>query len=174
MSMSQEVRNRFCFAEHASLIRAETGWLVQTLVGETSTMSETEFARRAFAVDCTYGDNGFYAILDGMREHCSFGYEVDAQSGLVWPENADEPIEIAEFLMSAVRADKNGMPVCSFLSSAEDQLHACRVSGGAEGHVTEIIEGTTAFGASLVGGMLHVCPQDMIGIDNADYIGMVA
>lgn len=167
------VPNRFCFAEHAFITKADGGWNVLKTSGACTFMTEAEFSRRSFAIDCASGRDGFYAILDAFREHSSFVYTVDSAAGLVWLENGADPVFMQDFLMSAVRADKDGRPVCSFLSSAEDQLYAC-TEAGAEGHASEIVDGTTSFGSTLVEDWLDAARNREQALDNAGFLSMVA
>ncbi|NTF17598.1 hypothetical protein G6L37_04245 [Agrobacterium rubi] len=165
--------NRFCFAEHVVASRSGNGWNALKTDGTTISMGDAEFARRSFAIDCESGDDGFYALLDSFREHSSFGYRVDSDAGLVWLENGCTPVAIHDFLMTAVRADAKGLPVCSFLSSAEDQLYACE-EVGAQGHAAEILGGTTAYGRSLVLDWLEAAAARKTPLDNEHMMSMVA
>ena len=166
-------QNRFCFAEHAIISRSADGWVALKTDGTCSRMADSEFSRRAFAIDCKHGEEGFYAILDNFQEHASFAYRVDPAAGLVWLENGPCPVCIDDFLTSAVRADARGRPVCSFLSSGDDQLYAC-TAAAANGHVSEINEGTTAFGAALVEDWLEAARTRREAIDSAGFLSMVA
>jgi len=165
--------NRFCFAEHAIISQSDDGWVALKTDGTSDHMTDAEFSRRSFAIDCEHGENGFYAILDNFREHASFAYRVDAAAGLVWLENGPVPVGIHDFLMTTVRADAQGRPVCSFLSTAEDQLYAC-TEAAANAHVSEIIEGTTAFGAVLVEDWMEAARSRSEALDSAEILSMVA
>ncbi len=176
MNKPASVRNRFCFAEHAIVARAPTGgWTVSRLDGTYVAMTDTEFLRRGFAIDCTFGEDGFYAILDGFREHASYTYRPDPEAGVVWLENGADPMPMHEFLMSAVRADMAGKPICSFLSDADQQLHAAS-NAGSDGHMAEIVEGVTAHGACLVRDWIDAARfrSAAAGLDNDEILSMVA
>lgn len=170
------IRNRFCFAEHAIVARTPTGgWNVSRLDGTSVAMTDTELSRRGFAIDCAFGENGFYAILDGFREHASYTYRPDPEAGVVWLENGADPMPMHEFLMSAVRADAAGKPISSFLSEADQQLYAAS-NAGAEGHVSEIVDGLTAQGAYLVRDWIDAARfrNGAAGLDNDEILSMVA
>ncbi len=168
--------NRFCFAEHAIVSRTPSGgWSVSKLDGTAVEMSDKEFSRRGYAIDCAFGENGFYAILDGFREHLSYTYRPDPTAGVVWLENGSEPMPMHEFLMTSVRADSAGKPICSFLSEADQQLYAAS-NAGAEGHVSEIVDGLTAQGAHLVRDWIEAARfrSGAAGLDNDEFLSMVA
>jgi hypothetical protein len=168
--------NRFCFAEHATVSRTTSGgWSVSKLDGTSVEMSDKEFSRRGYAIDCAFGENGFYAILDGFREHLSYTYRPDPEAGVVWLENGPCPVTMHEFLMMSVRADAAGKPICSFLSEADQQLYAAS-NAGAEGHVSEIVDGVTAQGAYLVRDWIEAARlrNGAAGLDNDEFLSMVA
>ncbi|MNU71340.1 hypothetical protein D3C71_607680 [compost metagenome] len=168
--------NRFCFAEHAIVSRSLSGgWSVSKLDGTSVEMSDKEFSRRGYAVDCAFGENGFYAILDSFREHLSYSYRPDPEAGVVWLENGPCPVPMHEFLMMSVRADAAGKPICSFLSEADQQLYAAS-NAGAEGHVSEIVDGVTAQGAYLVRDWIEAAGfrNGAAGLDNDEFLSMVA
>ncbi len=176
MNKPRAVSNRFCFAEHAIMAKASGGGWDATLPnGSSRHLSDADLARRGFAVDCPFGQDGFYAILDGFREHASYTYRPDPAAGVVWLENGSDPVSMDEFLMSAVRADAAGRPICSFLSEADEQLYA---ASGAEayGHVAEIIDGVTAYGSLLVRDWMEAARirNGADGLDNDEILSMVA
>lgn len=176
MIQAAKKANRFCFAKHAMVTSsADGGWDALFMNGAARHLTDAELSRRGFAVDCRFGESGFYAILDSFREHSSFAYRVNPEAGLVWLENGGDPVPLHEFLLSAVRADADGHPVCSFLSDAEQQLYAC-ASTGAEGHVSEIIGGATAGGACLVRDWIEAARirSGAAGLDNYEILSMVA
>jgi hypothetical protein len=176
MNKPAAVRNRFCFAEHAIVAKAPGGgWDATFTDGSERHFSDNDLTRRGFAIDCAFGQNGFYAILDGFREHSSYTYRPDPAAGVVWLENGTYPMPMQEFLMSAVRADAAGKPICSFLSDADQQLYAAS-NAGADGHMTEIIEGGTAHGACLVRDWIDAARfrNGAAGLDNDEFLSMVA
>jgi hypothetical protein len=176
MNKPAAVRNRFCFAEHAIVTKAAgDGWEATFTDGSARHLSDSELERRGFAIDCAFGQSGFYAILDRFREHSSFAYRPDPEAGVVWLENGSDPVPMHAFLMSAVRADAAGKPICSFLSDADQQLYASS-NAGAGGHVSEIVEGVTAHGACLVRDWIDAARfrSGAAGLDNDEILSMVA
>lgn len=176
MNKPAAVTTRFCFAEHAIVTKAVDGWDALFTNGSTRHLSDADFERRGFAVDCTFGQSGFYAILDGFREHSSYGYRVDAEAGQVWLENGTDPMTIDEFLMSAVRADAAGKPVASFLADADGQLYACAANELAKGHVSEIVDGVMVHGSLLVRDWIDAARfrAEAAGFDSDTLQSMVA
>lgn len=175
MIKPKAVPNRFCFAEHAILTKAEGGWIASLADGSARHLSDADMKRRGFAINCAFGENGFYAILDGFREHISYTYRTDPEAGVVWLESGPCPVPMQEFLMMSVRADAAGKPICSFLSEADQQLYAA-AHAGAEGHVSEIVDGVTAQGAHLVRDWIEAARlrNAAAGLDNDEFLSMVA
>lgn len=175
MIKPKAVLNRFCFAEHAILAKAEGGWIASLADGSARKLSDADMKRRGFAIDCTFGENGFYAILDSFREHLSYTYRPDPEAGVVWLENGPCPVPMHEFLMMSVRADAAGKPICSFLSEADQQLYAAS-NASADGHVSEIVDGVTAQGACLVRDWIEAARirNGAAGLDNDVFLSMVA
>lgn len=142
---------RFAFADHAMLTtNPGGGWTAETLDGRRFDLADVELARRGWAVDVNYGEEGFYALMDGFRVHSSYGYRHDPQGGVVHLENGDDPVWQDEFMTSAFRIDDDGMPICSYCEPSERQFEACMRNPKAGRHLAEIVEGRLTFGSSLV------------------------
>lgn len=131
-------------------MRIDGGWTARTLDGRNLELDEAELARRGWAVDVNYGEEGLYALMDRFRVHSSYAYRHDVSTGLVYLENGEEPVWQDEFVTSAVRIDDDGLPVCSFCEPPEQQLEACIRNGKAASHISEIVEGRLTFGSLLV------------------------
>jgi hypothetical protein len=132
------------------LTMKDGGWTAQTLDGRRFDLTDAELARRGWAIDVNYGEEGFYALMDGFRVHSTYGYRHDAQAGIVHLENGDIPVWQDEFMTSAVRIDDEGLPICSFCEPAESQLTACMRNPKAAMHLAEIVDGRLTFGSALV------------------------
>jgi hypothetical protein len=177
MNKPAAVPNRFCFADHAIVTKADgDGWEARFIDGSTRHLSDADLERRGFAIGGSFGQGGFYAILDKFREHSSYAYRVDVAAGQVWLENGDEPMPIDEFMMSAVRADASGKPVASFLADADGQLYACAANELAKSHASEIVDGVMANGHLLVSDWIDAARfrAEAAGFDSADLQSMVA
>lgn len=142
---------RFAFADHAMVERhPEGGYIASTIDGRAFHMTDEQLERRGLSIDCPYGEEGFYAIMDSFRDHATFSYRVDYSAGLVFLENGPWPMTIHDFMTAAVRVDDNGLPICSFCDSAQNQLGATTRNGLARAHMGELIDGNMAYGSSLV------------------------
>lgn len=160
---------RFAFADHAMLTMNEDGgWTARTLSGRCFELTEAELARRGWAIDVNYGEEGFYALMDGFRVHSSYTYRHDVQNGLVYLENGDMPVWQDEFMSSAMRIADDGTPLCSFCESAERQLEACTRSPAAASHLAEIVEGRLTFGAALVAERVEAARYERMAAAGGD------
>lgn len=166
-------RPTFAFAGHALLRMAEDGrWEGIDSDGVEVVHSDDEMAR-AIPVVVDGDGQGLYAIPDEVRTE-SRRFNVDREKGLVHIEGGARPLSFKEFAGNAVRTDKDGKPICSFLHPLHEQYSLCREAKGGDMHCMDIADEADAIRKSEnVGDQIEAGLYDAVASGLTDGMGFM-
>lgn len=134
----------FAFADHALLeLQADGTWSGVDGDGIKVGFTDGQMAG-ALPLSVDQGGKGLYAVMDGLRGGEIRRFSPDYANGIVHVEGAGRPMAAEEFFRNAVRTDRDGKAVCSFLQPLHEQYSLCREVPGGDAHCMDIADAAEA------------------------------
>lgn len=167
-------RPTFAFATHALIEMAGDGrWRGVDADGVETAYSDDEVGR-AVAVATDGEGRGLYAIPDEARMGENRRFIIDRDKGVVHIEGAARALPVDEFMKCAVRTDRDGKPVCSFLHPLHEQYALCRGAKGGEAHCMDVADEAEAIrNTGKVGDMVNAGLYDAVASGLSDGMGFM-
>src|SRR5690606_11604101 len=130
----------FAFADHAIVTQRRDGsWEGDDAEGVPAAYTEADMARTVALVEDGNG-SGLFAVPDAACQGEIRRFRIDHAAGVVHIEDAARAIPMPQFFRHAVRVDREGVPVCSFMQPLHEQYSLCKERPGCEDHCLDIAD----------------------------------
>lgn len=138
----------FRFATHALLARQEDNyWYGVDAEGVEVRFADSDIDY-GVAIHVNEDGSGLYAVIDETRTDGARRFVINYETETVHIENGGRSISITDFFANAVRTDRNGRAICSFMQPLYEQYSICQEKSAETSHLLDISESASKRRAS--------------------------